>query len=312
MSEIFGYYAPTKVVFGREAELQVAELIKEQGCKKVLLHYGSGSAKKSGLLDRIEDCLKQGGIEYVELGGVVPNPRLGKVYEGIELCKKEGVDFILAVGGGSTIDSAKAIAYGLANEGDVWDLYRHVKKATACIPVASVLTIAAAGSETSDGSVITNEKTWEKRAYDSDLSRPKFAIMNPELTMTLPDYQTQSGCTDILMHTMERWFSGAKCMEVTDNVAAGILKNVMKYAKILKDDPKNYDARAEVMWSGSIAHNGLTGCGNDGILAEPDVLSVRAWPIPLLETFRKRQNWMKSQSFPTMKSSLCFWARTEA
>ena len=258
MSELFGYYAPTKVVFGKKAELQVAQLIKECGCKKVLLHYGSRSAKKSGLLDAIENCLKEGGIDYVELGGVVPNPRLGKVYEGIELCRKEGVDFILAVGGGSTIDSAKAIAYGVTNEGDVWDLYRHVREATACLPVASVLTIAAAGSET------TKEEGWLKRAYDSDLSRPKFAIMNPELTMTLPDYQTQSGCTDILMHTMERWFSGAKCMEVTDNVAAGILKNVMKFAKVLKDNPGNYEARAEVMWSGSISHNGLTGFGNDG------------------------------------------------
>ena len=228
------------------------------------MHYGSQSAKRTGLLDRIEKCLTDGGIDYVELGGVVPNPRLCKVYEGIELCKKEGVDFILAVGGGSTIDSAKAIAYGLANEGDVWDLYRHVKQATACLPLASVLTIAAAGSETSNGSVITNEKTGEKRAYDSDLSRPKFAIMDPELTMTLPDYQTKSGCTDILMHTMERWFSGAPCMEITDRVAAAVLQDVMKYARILKDDPKNYEARAEIMWSGSISHNGLTGFGNDG------------------------------------------------
>ncbi|MBP3633399.1 MAG: iron-containing alcohol dehydrogenase [Oscillospiraceae bacterium] len=264
MSNIFGYYSPTKVVFGKDAHLQVAQLIKEQGCKKVLLHYGSQSAKKTGLLDTIENCLREGGVDYVELGGVVPNPRLGKVYEGIELCRKEGVDFILAVGGGSTIDSAKAIAYGLANEGDVWDLYRHVKHATACLPVASVLTIAAAGSETSNGSVITNEKTGEKRAYDSDLSRPKFAIMNPELTMTLPDYQTQSGCVDILMHTMERWFSGAPCMEITDRVAAAVLKTVMENAKILYKDPKNYAARAEVMWSGSISHNGLTGFGNDG------------------------------------------------
>ena len=264
MSQIFGYYAPTKVVFGKDAELQVADLIKEQGCKKVLLHYGSQSAKKTGLLDRIESCLKAGGVDYVELGGVVPNPRLGKVYEGIELCKKEGVDFILAVGGGSTIDSAKAIAYGVLFDGDVWDLYEHVAHASACLPVASVLTIAAAGSETSNGSVITNEKTGQKRAYDSDLSRPKFAVMNPELTMTLPDYQTKSGCTDILMHTMERWFSGAPCMDITDRVAASVLKDVMKYARILKDDPKNYEARAEVMWSGSISHNGLTGFGNDG------------------------------------------------
>jgi len=264
MAEIFGYYAPTKVVFGKDAELQVADLIKEQGCKKVLLHYGSQSAKKTGLLDRIEKSLQDGGVDYVELGGVVPNPRLGKVYEGIELCKKEGVDFILAVGGGSTIDSAKAIAYGVKFEGDVWELYEHTAQATACLPVASVLTIAAAGSETSNGSVITNEKTGQKRAYDSDLSRPKFAVMNPELTMTLPDYQTKSGCTDILMHTMERWFSGAKCMEITDRVAASVLKDVMKYARILKDDPRNYEARAEVMWSGSISHNGLTGFGNDG------------------------------------------------
>ena len=264
MAEIFGYYAPTKVVFGKGAEEQVAELIREQGCKKVLLHYGSQSARKMGLLDRIEKSLRDGGIDYVELGGVVPNPRLGKVYEGIELCKKEGVDFILAVGGGSTIDSAKAIAYGVLFDGDVWDLYEHVAHATACLPVASVLTIAAAGSETSNGSVITNEKTGQKRAYDSDLSRPKFAIMNPELTMTLPGYQTRSGCVDIAMHTMERWFSGAPCMDITDRVAEGVLKTVMENAKILCDRPDDYKARAEIMWCGSLSHNGLTGFGNDG------------------------------------------------
>lgn len=200
----------------------------------------------------------------MELGGVVPNPLLSKVYEGIELCRAEGVDFILAVGGGSSIDSSKAIAYGLANEGDVWDLYEHTKTAAACKPVGVVLTIAAAGSETSNGSVITNEKNGEKRAYDDDLARPKFAVMNPEFTMTLPDYQTESGCTDMMMHTMERYFTNGGNMEITDSIAEGLLRTIKENAVILHHDPENYEARAEVMWAGSLAHNGLTGCGNDG------------------------------------------------
>ncbi len=264
MYQNFMYYAPTKVVFGRETELQTGELVKEQQCRKVLLHYGSGSAVRSGLLDRIQKSLEEAGISYVTLGGVVPNPHLSLVYEGITLCKREGVDFILAVGGGSVIDSAKAIGYGTANEGDVWDYFMGKREAKTCLPIGVVLTIAAAGSEMSDGCVITNEKEGLKRSYDTDLSRPKFAVMNPELTMTLPAYQTASGAADILMHTMERYFNQNDNMEVTDSISETLMKHVMKYARILVDDPKNYEARAEIMWAGSLCHNGLTGCGTGG------------------------------------------------
>ena len=260
----FTYYTPTKVVFGRDTDKQVGQLVKEQNCKKVLIHYGGQSAKRSGLLDRIKASLEAEHIDYVELGGVVPNPRLSLVYEGIELCKKESVDFILAVGGGSVIDSSKAIGYGMTNEGDVWDFYDKKRQATACLPIGAVLTIAAAGSEMSDSSVITKEEGWIKRGYGSNYCRCKFAVMNPELTMTLPDYQTASGCTDIMMHTMERYFDQSKTMELTDGIAEALMKTVMKNAVILRDDPTNYDARAEVMWAGSLSHNGLTGCGSEG------------------------------------------------
>lgn len=264
MAYNFEYFSPTKVIFGAGAENQVAKLVKEWNGTKVLIHYGGQSAEKSGLLDRIKSSLKQAGIEYVELGGVVPNPHLSKIYEGIELGKREGVDFILAVGGGSVIDSSKAIAFGLAEDDDVWELYKHIRVAKACLPIGVVLTISAAGSETSCGSVITKANEGRKRAYDDDLCRPKFAIMDPELTKTLPDYQTESGCTDILMHTMERYFTQGGNMEITDSIAEAILRTVMKNAEILHKDPANYDARAEVMWAGSLSHNGLTGCGTDG------------------------------------------------
>lgn len=266
MIEDFTYYAPTKVVFGRGAENKTGELVAELGCKKILLHYGGGSAGRTGLLGRIRASLREAGAGFVELGGVVPNPRLSLVREGIELCRREGVDFILAVGGGSVIDSAKAIGYGAADEerGDVWDFYARLRAPRACLPVGSVLTIAAAGSEMSPSSVITNEDTETKRGYSNDLCRPKFAVMNPELTMTLPAYQTACGCTDILMHTMERWFGGGGSMELTDGVAAALMRTVIKNAKILMAEPENYDARAEVMWAGSLSHNGLTGCGTDG------------------------------------------------
>lgn len=260
----FKYYTPTKVVFGRGTENQVGTLVKEQGCKKVLLHYGGSSAKKSGLLDRVKASLDAEQIDYVELGGVVANPRLSLVYQGIELAKKEGVDFILAIGGGSVIDSSKAIGYGLVNEGDVWEIYDRKRQATGCMPVGIVLTIAAAGSEMSDSSVITKDEGGIKRGYSSDYCRVKFAIMNPELTMTLPDYQTACGCADILMHTMERYFTSGGNMELTDSIAEGLMRTVLTNSIILRDDPKNYDARAEVMWASSLSHNGLTGCGNDG------------------------------------------------
>ena len=260
----FKYFTPTKVLFGKNTENKVADLIQEFGGKKVLIHYGGGSVIRSGLLQKVTDKLDTAGIKYVKLGGAVPNPRLSLVYEGIELCKKEGLDFILALGGGSAIDSAKAIGYGVMNDGDVWDLYDYKKQAKACMPLGVILTLAATGSEMSDSSVITKEEGLVKRGYSSDFCRPRFAILNPELTMTLPDYQTACGCTDIMMHTMERYFTNGGNMELTDSMAEALLRTVKENAKILARDPKNYDARAEVMWAGSLSHNGLTGCGNDG------------------------------------------------
>ena len=260
----FKYFTPTKVLFGKNTENKVADLIQEFGGKKVLIHYGGGSVIRSGLMQKVTDKLDAAGIKYVRLGGAVPNPRLNLVYEGIELCKKEGLDFILALGGGSAIDSAKAIGYGVMNDGDVWDLYDYKKQAKACMPLGVILTLAATGSEMSDSSVITKEEGLVKRGYSSDFCRPRFAILNPELTMTLPDYQTACGCTDIMMHTMERYFTNGGNMELTDSMAEALLRTVKENAKILARDPKNYDARAEVMWAGSLSHNGLTGCGNDG------------------------------------------------
>ncbi|MCI6121101.1 iron-containing alcohol dehydrogenase [Bariatricus sp. SGI.161] len=260
----FNYYAPTRVVFGKGTENEVGKLIKEQNCKKVLVHYGGGSVIRSGLLDRVYTSLGAEGIAYTTLGEVVPNPRLSKVREGIELCQREGVDFILAVGGGSVIDSSKAIGYGLTNEGDVWDFYAKKRTASACLPIGTILTISAAGSEMSDSSVITNEDGWIKRGYSSNYCRCKFAILNPELTYTLPDYQTQSGCVDIMMHTMERYLNHSTNMEMTDGISEALIRTVMKSSRILKQDPTNYEARAEVMWAGSLSHNGLTGCGTDG------------------------------------------------
>jgi len=262
MTTDFAYYTPTKVVFGKSAEAQVGSLIQAQGCKKVLVHYGSGSAKRTGLLDRIIDSLKKAEIAHVLLGGVVPNPRLSKVHEGIELGKKEGVDFILAVGGGSVIDSAKAIGYGLYHGGEVWDFYDQKREITGCLPIGTILTIAAAGSEMSSSSVITNEEGDLKRGTNSDFSRPKFAVLNPELTYTLPTYQTMSGAVDIMMHTIERYFVGGDSMHLTDEIAEGLLRTVVHFALVLKDNPVDYDGRANMMWASSLSHNGLTGAGN--------------------------------------------------
>lgn len=262
MNGDFTLYTPTKVVFGHDVETRAGAMVKAFGGKKVLIHYGGKSAVKSGLLKRVQDSLTAEEIDYVSLGGVVPNPRLSKVYEGVKMCKAYGVDFILAVGGGSVIDSAKAIAYALAEpEKDVRDLYEHTRAPKACFPLGVVLTLAASGSEMSDSSVISYED--KKRGVNSDLCRPKFALMDPALTKTLPAYQTAAGCSDILMHTMERYFVNGHRMEITDAIAEGLLRTVMQYAAVLRDDPENYDARAEIMWAGSLSHNGLTGCGND-------------------------------------------------
>lgn len=260
----FEIQTPTRIVFGRDTDKQIGEELKKLNVKKILIHYGGNAVHKLGVLDNVKKILDENSIEYIELDGVVPNPRLSLVYKGIEICKKENIDLILAIGGGSVIDSAKAIGYGVANDGDVWDLYEHIKKAKATLPVGVILTIAAAGSEMSNSSVITNENNGEKRAYDDDIARPKFAIMNPDFTKTLPAYQTASGCVDIMMHTMERYFTNGGNMELTDNIAEALLRTVLKYAKILRDNPENYDARAEIMWASSLSHNGLTGCGNDG------------------------------------------------
>ena len=260
----FDWYAPTHIVFGRGTESEVSSLLKSSKCNRVLLHYGSGSVIRTGLLGKIKSSLDKEGIDYIELGGVVANPRLSLVYKGIDIAKSKGVDFILAVGGGSVIDSAKAIAYGAAADFDVWDLYDRKRTPESAIPVGVILTIAAAGSEMSNSSVITNENGGIKRGYSNNIVRPKFAILNPELTMTLPDFQTACGCTDIMMHTMERYFTSAGNMELTDGIAEALLRTVIKNALILVEDPKNYEARAEVMWAGSLSHNGLTGCGNGG------------------------------------------------
>ncbi len=263
MMNSFNYYAPTQVVFGKDSELQVGNLLIAQKVKKVLIHYGGSSAKKSGLLDRVEKCLDDAKIAYVSLGGVVANPRLELVYEGIELCKKEEVDFILAVGGGSVIDSAKGIAWGVPFKGDVWELYEKKKETDKALPLACILTIAAAGSEMSCGSVVTKDEGGLKRDYGNDNARPIFAIMNPALTLTLPDYQTASGCVDILMHTLERYFVSGDTMKITQNISEALLRTVIENALILHEDSQNYDARAEIMWTSSLSHNDLTGCGNE-------------------------------------------------
>ncbi len=257
----FIYYAPTEVVFGKHSEEQVALMTKKYGGTKVLVHYGGQSAIRSGLLDKICGLLRDGGLDYVMLGGVVPNPRLSKVNEGIELCRREKVDFILAVGGGSVIDSAKAIAYGVCYNGDVWDFYLGKVEPIQMLPVACVLTIPAAGSEMSEASVITNEEGDVKLGYSNNMSRPKFAIMNPCRTFTLPPYQTAAGVTDMMMHTMERYFTKDDDMDLTTDLAEAVLRR-MKAAifEVLKN-PEDYRNRAQIMWGGSVAHNGLTGCG---------------------------------------------------
>lgn len=260
----FTYYAPTRVEFGIGAEDKVGQLARDHGATKVLVHFGGASAVRSGLIDRVCASLDEAGLPHVELGGVVPNPRLALVHEGVELACAEGVDFVLAVGGGSVIDSSKSIALGIANGGDPWDFNIGLRTPVGCAPVGAVLTIAAAGSEMSNSCVITNEETGVKRGCNHDICRPKFVIMDPALTLTLPWYQTASGCVDIMMHTMERYFTSQATMQLTDEIAEGLLRTVFENALILHEDPSDIDARAEVMWAGSLSHNGLTGCGNGG------------------------------------------------
>lgn len=257
----FNYYNKVNFIFGKDTEGNVGELVAAEGKKKVLLHYGGGSIKRSGLYDRVLASLGAYDIEVVELGGVVANPRLSMVYEGIDLCKKEQVDFILAVGGGSVIDSAKAIAAGCCYDGDVWDLYVGMGNISDSIPLATILTIPAAGSEVSPDSVITKEEGGLKRPFSHISLRPVFSILNPELTYTLPEFQTTCGVVDMLAHTFERYFTLEPHVEVTDRMAEGLMKAIINISPKLLHDPDNYDYRAEIMWSGTMAHNGLLGTG---------------------------------------------------
>ena len=261
--ENFEFYSPTRIIFGRGTEEKVGELTKEYGTK-VLLHYGGGSIKKYGLYDKVIKSLQDAGIDFIELGGVQPNPRLELVKEGIKICRENDIDFILAVGGGSVIDSAKAISLGVPYEGDVWDFFMGKALPEKNLPVGVVLTIPAAGSESSNSVVITKEEGLLKRSCNNDINRPVFAIMNPELTFTLPPYQTASGVVDMMAHIMERYFTHQTDVDLTDGLCESMLKTIMKNALIVMEEPDNYDARAELMWAGTLAHNGLVGTGRIG------------------------------------------------
>ena len=263
MIKDFNFYAPTRVVFGKSSEEKIAELVMAFHPQKVLIHYGGGSAERSGLLNVVRSQLRQAGLDFVELGGVIPNPLLSKVQEGITLCRKENVDFILAVGGGSVIDSAKAIGYGVHYNGDVWDFWAGKATPKACMPIGVVLTIPAAGSEMSSSCVITKDEGLIKRGINSDLCRCKFVVMNPERTFTLPPYQTAAGATDIMMHTMERYFSKYEDMTLTDAIAEALLRTVKDAALVVMEHPEDYRNRAQIMWAGSLAHNDLTECGTE-------------------------------------------------
>lgn len=261
--ENFDFACPTKIIFGKDTENRVGEEVKKYS-NKIMLIYGGGSIKRTGLYDKVINSLKENHIEYIELSGVKPNPRLSLVNEGIKICRENNIDFILAVGGGSVIDTAKAIAVGVLYDGDVWDIFIGKSVIEKALPVGVILTLAATGSEASDSAVITNENGWYKKGIHSDLIRPQFAIMNPELLYTLPPYQTAAGAADIMAHIMERYFTNVRNVDLTDRLCEATLKTVINNVPLLMEDPKNYNARAEVMWAGTIAHNGLLDTGRVG------------------------------------------------
>ena len=256
----FDFYSPARILFGKEMEKQIGALLKPHA-SKVLLHYGGGSIKKSGLYDTVITSLKENGLSFVELGGVVPNPRLSLVHEGIALCKEEKVDLILAVGGGSAIDSAKAIAMGVYYDGDVWEIYEQGKAIEKALPVATILTIPAAGSEASGDTVITNEEKQLKYGYGSPHLRPLLSIMNPELFFTLPKNQIANGVADMMSHVFERYFTNTTHTDLTDGLCETVLKTIIKNAPLVFENPQNYDAWCEVGFAGTVAHNGLVGMG---------------------------------------------------
>lgn len=259
----FHFYSPTYFVFGKGKESETGTMVSRFNGTRVLLHFGTGSVVKSGLLDRVKASLTKQGIYFTELGGAVPNPRSGLVYEGIELCRKENIDFIVAVGGGSAIDSAKAIAMGVPYEGDFWDFYSGKAVCKKAVPVATILTIAAAGSEGSNSSVITHEDGNFKRGCTTEHIRPVFSILNPELTQSLPNYQTACGAVDMMAHVMERYFTNTKEVEITDRLCEGILLTVIKETPKALADAGDYESRANIMWAGMVAHNDVCGVGRD-------------------------------------------------
>jgi len=260
----FEYCNKTKIIFGKDTENQAGSETAKYA-KRVLLHHSGNSAVKSGLIDRIKASLKSAGVEYVELTGILPNPRLSLVKEGVNIVKKERLEFILAVGGGSAIDSAKAIAVGAVNDGDLWDFFERKKSTDKALPVGAVVTISAAGSESSISCVITNEEGPWKRGINYQCIRPVFSIMNPELTYTLPPFQTACGITDMMAHIMERYFTKVQHVELTDELCEGALRTIIRNArKIFSGGERNYDARAEIMWAGTLAHNGLLDTGRIG------------------------------------------------
>jgi alcohol dehydrogenase len=258
----FNFYSPTSFVFGKNRESEAGKYVKRFGGTNVLIHFGGGSAVKSGLLDRIKASLAEENITFTELGGVMPNPRSGLVYEGIEICKRENIDFVLAVGGGSAIDSSKAIALGALYDGDFWDFYQG-KRIEKALPVATILTISAAGSEGSGNTVITHENGMLKRGCGGDALRPSFSILNPELTCTLPAYQTACGATDMMAHVLERYFTNTTDVEITDRLCEAVLLTVIKEAPKALANPNDYEARANIMWAGMVAHNDICGVGRE-------------------------------------------------
>ena len=257
----FVYYSPTEFIFGRGVTDSVGSHVAARGFKRALLVYGKGSVVRTGTLDRVKKSLAVAGVEAVELAGVRPNPEVGLVREGIALARERDVDFVLPVGGGSTIDCAKAIAFGVPYGGDVWDFFSKKATIAACLPIACVLTIPAAGSEGSNSCVISNDELGMKSGTNSNLFRPQIAFMDPELTFTLPAYQTAAGVTDMVAHVCERYFSGTGSSSLTDNIATGIIRSLMDEAPVALSDPENYDARANIMWAGTLAHNDIAGCG---------------------------------------------------
>ncbi len=263
----FIYYAPTKVFFGKGAHKDIGKIISDYGYNNIMLQYGQGSVKKSGLLDEVKASLSQYGISVVEMGGVEPNPKLSFVREAVKVAKETKVQMILALGGGSVLDSSKSTAVGALSNCDVWDFFEGKIKVEGALPVGCILTLAAAGSEMSASAVLTNTELNMKRGFGSEFNRCKFAIMNPELTYSVPKYQTACGVVDIMAHTMERYFINCAPTDLTDRISESVLKATISAGKTLMEKPDDYEARANMMWASSLSHNGLTGCGRDNALA---------------------------------------------